>query len=324
MGAWGYILRKVFQALLTLVFVLVVNFFLFRVLPGDPAKSVARSLKLSLEDTQRLRVEFGLDKPVFPDQFVLYVKNTVTGNLGTSYITARPVTESIANRVWWTLLLVGTGTLFATTFGIMIGIKGAWRRGGRFDVGSLGGSLVLYSMPEAWLGMMLLTFFAVTLHLFPVGGAQSAPPPEGLVPKVVDILNHLFLPCLTLTLGYIGEYSIIMRAALLETIGEDFVGTARAKGLRDKDVRRHHAVPNALLPIVTLVVLNFGYILGGVIVIEYIFSYPGLGQFSVGAIKANDFPVIQGVFLLSSAAVIFANLVADLLYVYLDPRVRDA
>jgi peptide/nickel transport system permease protein len=317
-------LRKVFQALLTLVFVLVVNFFLFRVLPGDPAKSVARSLKLSLEDTQRLRVEFGLDKPVFPDQFVLYVKNTVTGNLGTSYITARPVTESIANRVWWTLLLVGTGTLFATTFGIMIGIKGAWRRGGRFDVGSLGGSLVLYSMPEAWLGMMLLTFFAVTLHLFPVGGAQSAPPPEGLVPKVVDILNHLFLPCLTLTLGYIGEYSIIMRAALLETIGEDFVGTARAKGLRDKDVRRHHAVPNALLPIVTLVVLNFGYILGGVIVIEYIFSYPGLGQFSVGAIKANDFPVIQGVFLLSSAAVIFANLVADLLYVYLDPRVRDA
>lgn len=323
MGAWGYILRKVFQALLTLVFVLVVNFFLFRVLPGDPAKSVARSLKLSLEDTQRLRVAFGLDKPVFPDQFVLYVKNTVTGNLGTSYITARPVTESIANRVWWTLLLVGTGTLFATTFGIMIGIKGAWRRGGRFDVGSLGGSLVLYSMPEAWLGMMLLTFFAVTLHLFPVGGAQSAPPPEGLVPKVVDILNHLFLPCLTLTLGYIGEYSIIMRAALLETIGEDFVGTARAKGLRDKDVRRHHAVPNALLPIVTLVVLNLGYILGGVIVIEYIFSYPGLGQFSVGAIKANDFPVIQGVFLLSSAAVIFANLVADLLYVYLDPRVRE-
>lgn len=316
-------MRKVFQALLTLVFVLVVNFFLFRVLPGDPAKSVARSLKLSLEDTQRLRVEFGLDKPVFPDQFVLYVKNTVTGNLGTSYITGRPVTESIASRVWWTLLLVGTGTLFATTFGIMIGIKGAWRRGGRFDVGSLGGSLVLYSMPEAWLGMMLLTFFAVTLHLFPVGGAQSAPPPEGLVPKVVDILNHLFLPCLTLTLGYIGEYSIIMRAALLETIGEDFVGTARAKGLLDKDVRRHHAVPNALLPIVTLVVLNLGYILGGVIVIEYIFSYPGLGQFSVGAIKANDFPVIQGVFLLSSAAVIFANLVADLLYVYLDPRVRE-
>lgn len=316
-------MRKVFQALLTLVFVLVVNFFLFRVLPGDPAKSVARSLKLSLEDTQRLRVEFGLDKPVFPDQFVLYVKNTVTGNLGTSYITGRPVTESIASRVWWTLLLVGTGTLFATTFGIMIGIKGAWRRGGRFDVGSLGGSLVLYSMPEAWLGMMLLTFFAVTLHLFPVGGAQSAPPPEGLVPKVVDILNHLFLPCLTLTLGYIGEYSIIMRAALLETIGEDFVGTARAKGLLDKDVRRHHAVPNALLPIVTLVVLNLGYILGGVIVIEYIFSYPGLGQFGVGAIKANDFPVIQGVFLLSSAAVIFANLVADLLYVYLDPRVRE-
>ena len=324
MGAWKYILSKSFQALLTLVFVLVVNFFLFRILPGDPAKSVAKSQKLTIEETQTLREAFGLAEPVFPDQFALYVKNTVTGNLGMSYITGRPVTESIASRVWWTLLLVGTGTVFATTFGIMIGIKGAWRRGGKFDVGSLGGSLVLYSMPEAWLGMMLLTFFAVTLHMFPAGGAQSAPPPEEFVPKLADILNHLFLPCLTLTLGYIGEYSIVMRASLLETIGEDFVGTARAKGLRDKDVRRHHAVPNALLPIVTLVVLNFGYILGGAIVVEYIYSYPGLGQFSVEAINANDYPVIQGVFLLSSAAVIIANLIADLLYVYLDPRVREA
>jgi peptide/nickel transport system permease protein len=323
MGAWKYILKKFFQAFLTLLFVLAVNFFLFRVLPGDPAKSVARSLKLSLEDTQKLRVEFGLDQPVFPNQFVLYVENTVTGNLGTSYITARPVSEAIATRVWWTLLLVGTSTVLATGLGIIVGIKGAWRRGGTFDVGSLGVSLTLYSMPEGWLGMMLLTFFAVTLHVFPAGQAQSAPPPAGAIPQFVDILNHLFLPCLTLTLGYIGEYSIIMRASLLETINEDFVGTARAKGLLDKNVRRHHAVPNALLPIVTLVVLNFGYILGGAIVVEYVFSYPGLGAFTVEAINANDFPVIQGVFLLTSAAVIFANFIADLLYVYLDPRVRE-
>lgn len=321
MGRWRYLLRKLLAALITLVFVLVLNFFLFRILPGNPAKSIARSQKLSQEDTKKLEAEFGLDKSV-PQQFLIYVRETATGNLGISYTSSRPVMEEIGNRVWNTVLLVGLATILMTIIGLLVGIRGAWRRGSKFDVGSLGGSLVLYSMPEGWLGMMLMIIFAVNLGWFPVGGYESTAGLTGFS-HVIDVLNHLMLPLITLTLGYIGEYAIIMRSSLIEVMNEDFITTARAKGLRDKLVRRRHAVPNALLPTVTLVVLNFGYIFGGAIIIEGIFSWPGLGQLTYEAIDALDFPVIQAIVLLSSAAVIFANLVADVLYTYLDPRVRE-
>ena len=322
MRRWRYLLRKLIAALVTLVFVLVLNFFLFRILPGNPAKSIARSQKLSQEDTKKLEADFGLDKST-SQQFVIYVKQTVTGNLGISYTTSRPVMEEIGDRVWNTVLLVGTATILMTIIGLLVGIRGAWRRGSKFDVGSLGGSLVLYSMPEGWLGMMLMIVFAVGLGWFPVGGYESTAGLTGFA-HTIDVLNHLMLPLITLTLGYIGEYAIIMRSSLIEVMNEDFVTTARAKGLRDKLVRRRHAVPNALLPTVTLVVLNFGYIFGGAIIIEGIFSWPGLGQLTYEAIDALDYPVIQAIVLLSSAAVIFANLIADVLYTYLDPRVEEA
>ncbi|MEX0832844.1 MAG: ABC transporter permease [Actinomycetota bacterium] len=321
MSTRRYLLRKVFAALVTLVFVLVLNFFLFRILPGDPVRTLARNQKLSAEQTEQLRAELGLDKPL-PQQFLIYMRETVTGNLGISFTSSRPVTEEIGNVMWNTILLVGVSTVLMTIIGIWVGIRGAWRRGSRFDIGSLGGSLVLYSMPEGWLGMMLLILFGVELGWFPVGGYESTAQLTGFA-HIVDVFNHLFLPMLTLTLGYIGEYAIIMRSSLLEVMNEEFVTTARAKGLRDKFVRRRHAVPNALLPTVTLVILNFGYVFGGAIVVEYVFSWPGLGKLTASAITQLDYPVIQGVFLIASAAVIFANLIADVLYTYLDPRVRE-
>lgn len=321
MAVWKYVGKKIFAALLTFLFVIAMNFFLFRMLPGDPVKTLGRNQKLTLEDMDMLREELSLDKPL-PEQFVDSIGDSLRLEFGTSFITAQPVAHEIGTRVLPTLLLVGLATLFATVIGIWMGFKGAWKRGSRFDKNQLGFSLVFYSMPEGWLGMVLILLFAVQWRIFPVGGYQSSPPVEGFA-HILDVARYLFLPCLALTLGYIGEYSVLARAALLEEKNQDYIITARAKGLRDKDVRRHHARPNAMLPIVTLVVLYLGYILGGAIVIEYIFAWPGLGKYTVQAISANDYPAIQGIFFITSAAVIICNLIAELLYLYLDPRVKE-
>lgn len=321
MGTLGFIARKVAFAFFTLWFVITVNFFLFRVMPSDPVDIMTRGLRLSAQDAADLKADLGLDKP-YLQQYVIYLQNTFTGDWGRSVRSGDPVTSEISERIWKTMLLVGLGTFFATALGILIGIRGAWRRGSKFDQVSLYGSMTLYSMPEGWLGMLLIlllggTFFSV----FPAAGFESGGGLTG-IDRVVDIGNHLALPVLVLTLGYIGEYAIVMRASLLEMMGEDFVQTARAKGVPDRLVRRRHAVPNAILPTFTLVFLSFGFIIGGAIIVESIFSFPGLGQRAYQAVNELDYPVLQAIFLISSAAVIFFNLIADLMYGYLDPRIR--
>jgi peptide/nickel transport system permease protein len=320
-GARRYLLSKLLQALATLLFVLTFNFFLFRVLPGDPIGLLARSQRLTEADIAEQRATLGLDQPL-PRQYVTYVRQTVSGNLGVSLRTARPVWDIIGSRLGPTLLLVGLGTLFASVLGILIGIKGGWERGSRFDTSTLYGSLVLYSMPEGWLGMLLLITFAGILGWFPAGGFESGDA-TGMA-RIVDIANHLFLPVLTLTLGYIGEYAIIMRSTMIDTVNEDFVTIARAKGVPERMVRRNHVVPNAFLPTFTLIFLSLGFVLGGAVVVEAVFSWPGIGLLTYNAIQTLDYPVIQGVFLLSSAAVILCNLAADVAYGYMDPRVRQA
>ncbi|MGZ8595595.1 MAG: ABC transporter permease [Actinomycetota bacterium] len=321
MSARGYLVGKVLQALATLLFVLTFNFFLFRVLPGDPIGLLARSQRLTDADIAEQRATLGLDQPL-PQQYVTYVRRTMSGNLGVSLRTAKPVTEIIGSRLGPTLLLVGLGTLFATVLGILIGIKGGWQRGSRFDTSTLYGSMVLYSMPEGWLGMLLLITLSGILGWFPAGGFESG----DLIgtARIVDIADHLFLPVLTLTLGYIGEYAIIMRSSMVDTVNEDFVMIARAKGVPESLVRRKHVVPNAFLPTFTLIFLSVGFVLGGAVVVEAVFSWPGIGLLTYNAIQTLDYPVIQGVFLLSSAAIIVFNLVADVSYGYMDPRVRQA
>ncbi len=322
MGARRYLLRKTLHALATLLFVLAFNFYLFRVMPGDPILLLARSQHLSRADVAEQIHVLGLDRPL-PEQFVIYLRETLTGNLGISLRSGIPVIDLIGDRLWPTVLLVGLATLLSTVLGLLVGIKGGWRRGSVFDTTTLMGSLVLYSMPEGWLGMILLILFAGVLGWFPAGQYASPAPLAGLA-HVVDVLNHLTLPVLTLTLGYIGEYAIIMRSSLLEVMGEDFILTARAKGVPDTLVRRRHAVPNALLPTFTLVFYSFGFVLGGSVIIEAVYSWPGLGQLTYQAINELDYPIIQGVFLIFSAAVIFFNLLADILYGYIDPRIREA
>jgi len=323
MGVRRYLFSKTASALLTLAFILVFNFLLFRVLPGNPAQILARNKLLPKEAIEEVERDFGLDKAL-PAQFVSYVRTTFQGNFGISYTFREPVSEVIAPRIWPTMLLVGVATLLSTIIGLLIGIYGAWRRGTAFDLGSLGFSLVMYAMPEFWLGILLLLAFAAGLGIFPTGGIET--PGAGFVgfEHIVDVGNHLFLPALTLTLGLLGEYALIMRSSLLDIMGEDYIGTARAKGLRDALVLRRHAVPNALLPTVTLIALNLGFIVSGAITVETVYSWPGLGLLSFEALRAPDYPLLQALFLLFSGAVILANLIADIIYGYLDPRVRAA
>jgi peptide/nickel transport system permease protein len=316
---------KVVGAVLSLAFVLVFNFFLFRVLPGDPAKNLTRNRLVPAEQVEALRESFGLGKPL-PQQFAGYVRDTLRGDLGISYKFRRPVSDVIAERIWPTVLLLGLSTILSTVIGLFIGIRGAWRRGSAFDRGSLAVSLALYAMPEFWLGIMLLIAFGVGVGplpgLFPTGGMVSPGTDMTSLAGVLDVARHLFLPCLTLTLAYLAEYALVMRSSLLDELGEDYLVTARAKGLRDALVLRRHAVPNALLPTTTLIFLNLGFVVSGAITIETVYSWPGLGLLSYEALRTPDYPLLQGVFLLFSAAVILANVLADLLYAYLDPRVR--
>jgi peptide/nickel transport system permease protein len=323
-GRTRYILGKVLGSLSSLVFVLVFNFFLFRILPGDPAKDLTRNRYVPASQVAAITKRFGLDKPL-PQQFVDYVKSTLHGDLGISYQFQQPVTHLIGQRIWATVLLVGISTLLSTVIGLWFGIRGAWDRGGLFDKTTMGFSLTLYAMPEFWLGLLLLVALAVGVGpfhgIFPTGGERSPNADYHGLRAALDIANHMFLPCLTLTLAYFAEYHLIMRSSLLEEKTEDYLLTARAKGLRDALVRRKHAVPNALLPTVTLVLLNFGFVVSGAITVETVYSWPGLGLLSYQALTGPDIPLLQGVFLLFSAAVIVFNLFADIMYGYLDPRV---
>jgi peptide/nickel transport system permease protein len=326
-GTRKYVITKILQAFLTLVFILAFNFFLFRVMPGNPAALLLRgSSAYNPDNVAQVTADLGLDKPL-PQQFVTYLGDMATLNFGDSFfLQGQPVIEVIGNGLWPTMLLVGTSTVASAVIGLAIGIRGGWRRGSTFDVGSLGVTLVLYSMPEFWFGMLVLMAFAGGVGpfpaLFPVNGYSSIGADYTGLQHVADVLNHLVLPWVVLTLVYLGEYSLIMRSSLLDVLGDHFVHTARAKGLLEKQVLWRHAVPNAMLPTFTVVVLSLGFIFQGAITVEFVFGWPGLGWLTVQAVDNKDFALLQGLFFLFSVGVLIANLAADLTYAYIDPRVR--
>lgn len=314
---------KVGSAVVTLFFVLVFNFFLFRVLPANPAKNLTRSNALTASQLAAINKTFGLGRPL-PQQFWNYLVQTAHGNLGRSFVNQEPVLQLIGQRLWPTVLLLGSSTVLATVIGVWIGIRGAWNRGSVFDRSSTAVCNTLYAMPDFWLGMVLLIAFASKIALFPTAGMHNPAGGGSGLAGFGDLLWHLTLPCLVLTLVYLAEYSLVMRSSLLDELGADYLTTARAKGLRDIMVRRRHAVPNALLPSITLIMLNLGFVISGAITTETVFSWPGLGQLSYIALNAPDYPVLEGTFLLFSAAVIVANLLADVMLTFFDPRVRNA
>jgi peptide/nickel transport system permease protein len=319
-----YLARRLVTAAVTILLILLVNFFLFRAMPGSPERILGRNPNVTPQILQAKREAWGLDKPVIPDQLIAYVASTVQGDLGFSFVArGQTVGEVLGQRIGPTLLLFGLGEIVAVVIGLALGAYSGWRRGGPIDYVGNGISLLLYSAPYFLLGMALLLVFAATLHWFPTfgmvtSGATYASP----VDQVLDVTRHLVLPLATVALGLVGQYSIVMRSSIVETMSEDYVATARAKGLTDGRILRSHALPNALLPTVTLVAINLGYVVAGAITVEVVFNWPGLGTLTVEALSARDYPVLQGVFLLLSVSVVLANLGADLLYGRLDPRVR--
>jgi peptide/nickel transport system permease protein len=324
-ASWRWFLRKVAGSTATLGFIVVVNFFLFRVINKHPERTLARGRATTPAQVQAVIDKYGLADPL-PKQFLIYLKNIVTLDFGDSYQYSQSVRGLILDRLWPTVALVGTSTVLSILLGIWIGTIAAWNRGRTFDGVSTTSTITLYSMPEWWLGLILFLFFATGFgpipRLFPIGQLKSAGVNPWSVAGVLDESWHLVLPVLTLTLAYLAEYSLIMRSALLDEMGEDYLQTARAKGLSDLLVRRRHATRNALLPVVTLVSLNLGFIVSGAITVETVFSIPGLGLLTTDALRIPDIPVLQGTFFVFSASVVVANLISNLLYGFLDPRVR--
>ena len=314
---------RVLRAVVTLVFVVIFNFFLFPMLPGDPIGLYTRGRNQDAE--QLLELRRALNKPLL-EQFLTYMRNPFDQAIDSTRF-SRPVWEMIGERVWPTILLLGTAILVASIIGIWIGIRAGWKPGSRFDRMSTGVTLMLYSMPEFWLGMMLLIVFSVGAFgipgFFPVGG-MSTPGVDTSTPiGWLNVLWHLVLPCSTLILIYLADYALVMRASLIDERKQEYLTLARAKGLRDAVVRKRHAVPNALLPTITLIFLSLGFVVTGAITVETVFSWPGLGLLTYEALRGPDIPLLQAIFLMFSIAVIVANLIAELLYVVFDPRVRS-
>jgi len=334
-GRGGYLLRKIGWALLTIFVVITFNFVLFRVLPGDPAKSGLRDPRLNPAAVEALRVRFGIDKPVFlnfeeganplDSQYVAYFGALSRGDLGTSYaFRDQPVSDLIGRALVNTLWLVVPSQFLAIIAGAGLGLFAAWRRGRALDVAALTFSLFMWSLPTFFLGIILLVAGANWFGLPTAGRITIGAGFENFWEVAWDVGRHLLLPTLTLTLVLLGEYMLIMRSSVLDVFGEDYILTARAKGLSTYRIIRHHALRNAILPMVTLIALNLGFTVSGAIQVEAVYSWPGLGALTVNAVGDRDFPVLQGAFLLIAVAVVLANLVAELVYGLLDPRVSEA
>ncbi len=324
MNRRDYLLRKVLLAMVTLAVVVTIDFFLFRVLPGDPVRAViGRNVRITAETQAALRQQFGLDKPLFPDQFFNTLGQWAQGNLGVSWSLRRPVGEVLMSKLGYTLLLISSGQILAIVLGISLGLFAGWKRKTAVDVSALTFSLIAWATPTFWLGIILLAAGSSWLGLPTGGSIDPGNIGKPFLENLPDILRHLILPTLTFTVVYLGEYMLIMRSSILEVLGEDYILTAKAKGFSHWQVLRKHALKNAMLPIVTLVALNLGFTVSGAIYIETVFSYDGLGKLFQTALEKQDFPLLQGAFLLLAVSVIVANLLADLLYTYLDPRVRE-
>ena len=320
-----FLARRLASAGITILLIVLLNFVLFRLMPGSPERMLlGRIPNVTPEVIAGTRERWGLDKPLFPDQFVSYVSATLTGDLGFSYAArGRTVVDVLEQRLWPTLLLFGLGEVIAIVVGLALGAYSGWKRGGIVDFVGNGVSLVLYATPYFLLGMGMLIVFATGLGWFPTFGmATPGRQYADAFEQLGDLAAHLALPLATVALGLIGQYAILMRSSILDTLTEDYVTTARAKGLSEGRILRSHAIPNALLPTVSLVAINLGYVVAGAITLEVVFNWPGLGTLTVEALSARDYPVLQGIFLLLSVTVVLANLIADLAYGFLDPRVR--
>ena len=319
-----YLLKRGVSALATLALAIVLNFFIFRIMPGDPTRTVVGDFRVTPEIRQLLVHQFGLDKPLWM-QFILYIQNLLMGNLGVSFqYRGTPVTSIIfGRRLFNTFILMGSSIGVALIIGIIIGTIAAWKRESKFDISTVVFSLVTYSMPVFWLGMLIILVFGYYLGAIPIAGTQTVGITySNVFEYAADYLHHMTGPFVTLTLSFIGYYFLIMRDSILDVFTEDYMLTAKAKGLSDRKILFRHAMRNATLPMVSLIAVEVTYLFGGATMTETVFSWYGIGRLIYEAVVMADFPVLQGIFVVMAVVVITANFCADIVYALLDPRIR--
>lgn len=320
--------RKTIYVFITFIVIISFNFFLFRIMPGDPT-SVLVPKTGNEELKQAIREAFGLDKPLW-EQYLLYIKQVFTLDWGISTGLRKyaDVTDVMAPALMNTIVLLGTGTVLAIILGISVGKFAAWRRGTAADAASMSISLTFYSMPTFLFALFMLMVFAGWLKWFPIKGSEGWLPFIGqadidtLGEKIISRLYHLVLPLIVFTLEIMAEFAIIMRNSLTDVLTEDYIVTARAKGLSNKEILDNHAMRNAMLPVVTVMAIGIAWVLGGTIMVEMVFSYDGLGLMTWDAVVYQDYALLQALFLLFAVAVLIANAISDVIYFHLDPRVE--
>jgi len=319
-----YIIRRLIQIIVIFFVILTVLFLLFRLAPGDPVSRMVDP-DMTPEDSEYLISQLGLDEPLLV-QYVIYVKNFFVGQFGYSFHYGEPVVKIIWDRLPNTILLFTTSIILSALVGVFFGKIASWHKGDKTDAGLTIGALVTHTLFLPWLALIMIWVFGFKLGWFPINGMVSEEvwldPDSGVLTKAMDVMYHMVLPLTTLFLIHFGAYLLIMRSSMLETLKEDYILTARAKGLEEKVIRDHHAAPNAALPVVTSVGLSLAFSINGGALTETVFSWPGIGRELVFSVSHNDYPLAQASFLLIASVVLISNLVVDVLYAYLDPRIR--
>ncbi len=317
-----YIIRRLLQMLLSYLIILTGLFFLFRLALPDPTAALVVE-GLSEEAREMVRARFGLDQPLWR-QYINYLVNFVRGELGLSFHYRAPVFPILIDRLYNTLALMIPAIFVSYLLGPMLGVFLSWKRGSRAEFTGIVGGLVMRSAPLFWTGMIFVMVFGIWLGIFPTSGMRTLPYEAAhFFDKIftLDFLWHLILPMLTVAIYYLGLPMLIMRNTMLEVMGEDFIELCQAKGLSERKIMYRHVARNALLPVVTQAAITIGLAVGGQVVVEVVFSWPGLGREIVQAVRTSDFPMAQGAFMMMSGLVLIMNFLADMLYSYLDPRV---
>jgi len=318
-----YIARRVGQTVVIWFLIVVVNFFLFRIMPGDPRGSLIAE-HMPPEVVQSIVGRFGLDRPIL-EQFFIYMINIFRGDFGESFSHyGENVLYTIFQyRFWNTLWLMGASLVISVAIGMVMGVISAARRGSKTDTGSTVFFLVAYSIPVFWIGLLLLLFFGYHFDLIPLAGTITRGYTHlNFLDYVRDYGWHMIGPTIVLTLSFIGGFYLIMRDSVLDVFTQDFMIAAKAKGLKEKTILYKHAMRNAMLPMVSVIAVNIPFLISGATITEFVFSWEGIGLLTYDSVLANDYPVLQGIFLFLATITVIANFVADILYLYLDPRIR--
>ncbi|USG60885.1 ABC transporter permease [Sneathiella marina] len=314
--------RRLLHAFLLILAVLVLNFLLIHAAPGDPADVIAGEMGGATEEMMEdIRKTYGLDKPIYV-QLGVYLGRALQGDLGQSFFYNAPVLDLVLGRAGATILLVTTALLFAIFIGTMLGVLASHKPKGIVSGLVTLISVIGYSAPIFWTGLMLVILFAWVYPIFPISNMFDITKDTGFFGYILDVAHHLVLPSLTLGIVYLAQYARLTRASMLEILSSDYIRTARAKGVAETKVYGHHALRNAILPVVTIAGLQFGSIISGAVLVETVFSWPGLGTLAFDSILARDYPTVLGILFFSSVLVILANLLTDFVYRLVDPRIR--